>query len=478
MRKRNYRFMALVTMICLVMTMTCPAGAFAAESVDDAMASLADKLAEAKGESTGASTGTGTAGSTTPADGTASAANVKLVTPSTNVKAIPDSIMDFDNPLNGMTSRDCKVTAATLWTLADRAYASGEKEFYINASHSGKALEKTSVEIETGIDPVNADGTVSSFGILTNDGYLHFHAAAVLDLLRGNTYSKVTVETETFGAAEFRIIIKGLKFDGDTETILNLPEGSVTFTVWPPESFAGKNLKYNKRWFNNAEASAKGACTWNQDGTITFGAPGTGDYTVLEDAYKDPVPEHTLDVVNEGYGFVDMDASNRYVIDAESGYYLQDVFINGVSRGPLTTITITAGDKITVIFAKLGETVDTSEYDAAAMAEKAKLEKTKAGVQNTTIKASTTTSGIKKGVKITWKKSAGYKVDYYEVWRSTKKSSGFKKSYATSSGSKTSYTNTKTTKGTRYYYRVRGVRTVGGETVYTQWSNKCYRKAK
>ena len=473
MRKRNYRFMTLVTIICLVMTMTCPAGAFAADAADDALSRLEDALAAAKGESNGTSTENGTAD-------IAPAANVKLVTPSTNVRANPDSIMDFDNPLNGMTSRDCKVTAATLWTLADRAYASGENEFYINASHSGKALEDTSVEIETGIDPVNADGTVSSFGILTNDGYLHFHAAAVLDLLRGNTYSKVTVETETFDAGEYRIIVKGLKFDGDTETILNLPEGSVTFTVWPKESFAGKTLKYNKRWFNNAEASANGYCSWNQDGTITFDAPGTGDYTVrvYEDPYKDPVPEHTLDVVNEGYGFVDMDASNRYVIDAESGYYLQDVFINGVSRGPLTTITITAGDKITVIFAKLGETVDTSEYDAAAMAEKAKLAKTKAGVQNTTIKASTTTSGIKKGVKITWKKSAGYKVDYYEVWRSTKKSSGFKKTFTTASGSKTSYTNTKTTKGTRYYYRVRGVRTVGGEKVYTQWSNKCYRKAK
>ena len=122
MRKRNYRFMTLVTIICLVITMTCPAGAFAAESAEDVLASLADKLAEAKGESAAA-----------PA---VPAAGVKLVTPSTNVRANPDSIMDFDNPLNGMTSRDCKVTAATLWTLADRAYASGENEFYINASHS------------------------------------------------------------------------------------------------------------------------------------------------------------------------------------------------------------------------------------------------------------------------------------------------------------------------------------------------------
>jgi len=109
-------------------------------------------------------------------------------------------------------------------------------------------------------------------------------------------------------------------------------------------------------------------------------------------------------------------------------------------------------------------------------AEIAAAEKIKAGVQATTIKASTV-AGVKKGVKVTWKKSKGYKVDCYEIWRSTKKSSGFKKTFTTTSGSKTSYTNTKTTKGTRYYYRVRGVRTVDGEKVYTKWSNKCYRKA-
>jgi len=476
MRKRNYRFMALLTMICLVMTMTCPAGAFAADSADDALASLADKLAEAKGESAGASAETGT-------EAAAPETSVKLVSPSTQVKGLPDRFYNFTNPLDGTVLRECTVSAATLWNLADRAYASGEKEFYIDASLSGKALEETSVEIETGMYPVNADGTISSFGILTNDGYLHIHAAATLTLLNENLYSSVTIETSpqtSVAGIAYRIVFKAVKNSGDTETILNLPEGSVTFTAWPKESFAGKTLKYNKRWFNNTEASANGYCSWNQDGTITFGAAGSGDYTVLvyEDPYKDPVPEHTLDVVNDSHGFVDMDASNRYVTGAESGYYLQDVFINGVSRGPLDTITISEGDKIVVIFAKNGETVDTSEYDAAAMAEKAKLEKTKAGVQNTTIKASTTTSGIKKGVKITWKKSAGYKVDYYEVWRSTKKSSGFKKTFTTASGSKTSYTNTKTTKGTRYYYRVRGVRTVGGEKVYTQWSNKCYRKAK
>ena len=65
----------------------------------------------------------------------------------------------------------------------------------------------------------------------------------------------------------------------------------------------------------------------------------------------------------------------------------------------------------------------------------------------------------------------------YQVWRSTKANKGFKKMITTK---KMSYKNTKgLKKGTTYYYRVRAyAKTAEGKLVYSDFSNKAYRKAK
>jgi len=119
-----------------------------------------------------------------------------------------------------------------------------------------------------------------------------------------------------------------------------------------------------------------------------------------------------------------------------------------------------------------------TEEDAAAAI--AKTEKIKAGVEKTTIKLKSTLTR-KGNVKLTWTKSKGYKVDYYEVFRSIKKNSGYGKKpfYVTAGGNKTTYTNTKQLKaGKTYYYKVRGVREIAGEKVYTRYSNKAWRTIK
>ena len=105
---------------------------------------------------------------------------------------------------------------------------------------------------------------------------------------------------------------------------------------------------------------------------------------------------------------------------------------------------------------------------------------TRIGVEATTVEMSS--SLTEKGtIRLDWSKSPGYKVDYYEIWRSTERYSGYGNSpyYTTSSGSKTYYVNTKgLASGVTYYYRVRGVRVINGEKIYTQWSNRSWRTIK
>lgn len=94
------------------------------------------------------------------------------------------------------------------------------------------------------------------------------------------------------------------------------------------------------------------------------------------------------------------------------------------------------------------------------------------GVENTTIKAS---SALGEGfISLKWEKSYGYKVDYFEIYRSEVSGQyGEKPFFTTPNGDWKSYKNTKNlTADTHYYYRIRGVREIDGRKYYTKWSNQ------
>ena len=128
---------------------------------------------------------------------------------------------------------------------------------------------------------------------------------------------------------------------------------------------------------------------------------------------------------------------------------------------------------------------ETGHFSVYALAEKAKvaayakaqkIKKTIAGVKKTSVKL--TTKSLKNKIKVSWRKSKGYKVDAYEVYRAASKNGKYSKLYTTKKSNAKGYTNSKKlNNGKTYFYKVRGVRTIDGKTYYTKWSNVAKEKS-
>ena len=92
------------------------------------------------------------------------------------------------------------------------------------------------------------------------------------------------------------------------------------------------------------------------------------------------------------------------------------------------------------------------------------------GVKATTIDLETKNKG--EYIELSWKKLPGYKLAYYEIYRSTTEKFNDKPYSVTKSEETTKVINRKDLKkGKTYYYKVRGVRILDGKKYYTKWSN-------
>ncbi|MEG2439853.1 MAG: DUF4430 domain-containing protein [Lachnospiraceae bacterium] len=101
--------------------------------------------------------------------------------------------------------------------------------------------------------------------------------------------------------------------------------------------------------------------------------------------------------------------------------------------------------------------------DTTPVDKNAKLTKGVKATKITSLKA----KASKSKVIVTWKKSKGYKVDGYQIYKSTKKTTDFKKM---TTKTNRRYVNTKSLKsGKTYFYKVRGYRVIDGKIVYTKW---------
>ena len=215
-------------------------------------------------------------------------------------------------------------------------------------------------------------------------------------------------------------------------------------------------------------------------GTITVGVESADGNTYYDIQFKVTVrskyskpskPPVQKPYIAAGKGFKAELSSDgtKATITVEEGYEIVDVLVNGISKGKVTEITgLKTGDTIEVKTEK-------KQTEPVKPADNKRIIK---GVKNTEIELEITVN--KDGnIVIKWKKSKGYRVDSFEILRAVKKNGKYSKIYTTKSGKASRIVNAKNLKdGKRYYYKVRGVRTIDGKKYYTEWSDIESKKVK
>ena len=184
--------------------------------------------------------------------------------------------------------------------------------------------------------------------------------------------------------------------------------------------------------------------------------------------YKPPVQKPSI-TAGEGFKAELSSDGTKATITVEEGYEIVDVLVNGISKGKVTEITgLKTGDTIEVKTEK-------KQTEPVKPADNKHIIR---GVKNTEIELEITVN--KDGnIVIKWKKSKGYRVDGFEILRAVKKNGKYSKIYTTKSGKASRIVNAKNLKdGKRYYYKVRGVRTIDGKKYYTEWSDIESKKVK
>ena len=134
-----------------------------------------------------------------------------------------------------------------------------------------------------------------------------------------------------------------------------------------------------------------------------------------------------------------------------------------------TSDAVTAADLIADIVAFNADKV--VDYDKITAVESLKIVKNHSTAGRTNGKS---------WIRIEWSTQGDDSyVQGYEIYKSTKKNSGYKYSFTTKNPENKWYKNTAgLKKGTRYYYKVRAIVEVDGQKYYSDWSNKAYRLAK
>ncbi len=374
------------------------------------------------------------------------------------------------------------------------------------------------------------DKTYTGFEVMPTDLKITDGRGKVL--LKNLDYTWTSGSAVDAGTANIKIIFTG-NYTGTKSMKFNILPGNQTITL-PKTSAAVTvgsapfNLKATPKF--NAKLKYKSSdtkvATVSSDGTVTPLAAGTAEITVTSDATsnfseakalfnlkvsdkavvepgepgvqtvttrytkytrKAGDKSFNLKAATNGDGAITYTSSDEAIATVDS---LGNVTPVGPGTAQITvkaaaTDTYKEGIKIVTLVVKTGNELTDDEKarleeERKRQEEAEKLAQEEAernfriadGVRATEIIDLKATQLTSKKIKLSWKKSAsGYGVDCYQVWRSVKKSSGYVKIYTTSTGTRRYYANSKGIKpNTTYWYKIRGVREVNGENVYTPFT--------
>lgn len=252
--------------------------------------------------------------------------------------------------------------------------------------------------------------------------------------------------------------IKYNSFDGCPKLILTVSKGSYG------EKYAIENkIKY--RIGKDGSVIVPSAGSGSGAGGSSGGGGSYGGGTILPSVTVE-TPTYSLD--KGVYVTASKDGKSATFVCSE-GYTIVDVMVNGISKGPLTTLSdLKTGDKVEVTTQKVD-----AEKSKQETIDKLKYYKLVARSKNVKMKNG------KKAIKITWYDENDKTVNFdgIQIYRYVKKKSGYanKKTFVSQ---KNRFYNTTVKAGTKYYYKVRGFIVIDRKKYYTDWSSKAIRTAK
>ena len=421
------------------------------------------------------------------------------------VQILKDNMQDglFSYQWNGETYHDVDTAAAALAALAPYCDTDAEAKAVVEQI---LAALKTVQQDNGSFGNANADAMVIIGLLAAGENPFAWKAASGASVVDG-MLSYVNEETLkfTYGGSDnalateqgFRALIALEKYDG--QNAYNFYDfgnaavspghatGQGTVEVPPAPDDSHKDItvsvsveSHNGIWMEKKTVTVKEGSTVYH--AFVKALDGSGITQV--GAEKGYVKSMTKDGVTLG----------EMTMGANSGWLYK---VNGIlpDRG-LTSYEIKQGDEILwyytadyqkdpsaggIIGGGNGDDTDIEEPDTPL--DPLPSDEIIAAVRDAKIKLTSalTTLHGKKAVKLTWKVPTNVDalgLDGYEVFKSTKRYSGFGKTPYFKTTRKTYINNKELKKGSRYYYKVRGYKQIDEQKIYTQWSTKAWRTIK